>query len=346
MIVKYFNDMGFRKTIKKPESKENKVCFENFTNLSISTLSKNFFLNEKYYYELNDAVILGSRSCLKDDQLFMDLPIEWGLAQIGSYINRVKQTHKNREFKFLSDVDCERAGYATLELNRSCMKILEPSVFVGSVESWNFGFFSSVILSKIFIADQIFPELPVIVPITKTWQIEMLKYFFPNKKYVFYDPEQNIDVSNIKVIGWPNFPFYLDEKFIEAVRAKNEMRCPFFPGRKIFFSRRKFKGGKDRVVFSSREEELLLRKGYMPLYPEELNLQTLHKIISSCSHIALESGSALFNGILSKSNAEIILFESRSEFLNNHAMYLSSVTDRAKIYFCDESSIFNAIESI
>lgn len=345
MEVKFFNDLSSRTTIDEAITREINFCFENFSSKKITHPSQSVFLNEKYYFELNDALVVGNRSCLKDDLLYTDLPVEWSISQVSSYIERVRNVHKGKEFEFLSEIDHEN-GVAQMKIGRPYLRVDTPCIFVGCVEAWNFGFFISIILFKIFIANKVASDLPVLIPVTKTWQVDLLRYFFPYKKFIFYDPQHPVEVKNVKIIGWPNFPFFMDKDYLDFLRKKPNIGPSFFSSRKIYLSRRKFNGGGGRVNFCSKSELSLMEKGYMPLYPEEIPYKLLHAALSGCTHIAMESGSALFNCVFLPDEAEIFLFESREEFLNNHTKFLSSLSGKVNIIFCDESSIFDAVNSI
>lgn len=345
MKVNLYNDLSFRNTIKKSSSSAVNVSFRNFSSKEVIPPADSCFLNEKYYYDLEEAVIIGNRSCLQDQHLYMDLPVEWSAGQVISYIDRVRSIHKGKEFSFLSDIDLDD-GTAYVDSGRPYMRVNKPCVFVGCVEAWNFGFFVSVILFKIHIANQVAPGLPVLLPITRQWQVNLLDYVFPDKEFIFYDPRHSIEVSKVKIIGWPNFPFYMDEDYLGVYKSRLNFESSFFPSRKIYFSRNKFNGGKDRVNFSPEAEAILLKKGYMPVFPEEMSYRVLHSVLSSCTHVAMESGSALFNGVFLSPDTDVFLLESREGFLSNHSKFLSSITGRGQVLFCDNESVLEAVNFI
>lgn len=345
MEVNFFNNLSDRVVMEKATEKAIKISFSNLSNQNIDFSGTSFKSNEKYFINLQNATIIGNRSCLKDDCLYTDLPVEWDIAQVGSYIERIRNTHKGREFEFLSDINVIE-GRATLKLNRPYMRVEEPCIFVGCVEAWNFGFFFSVLMFKIHLAQKISPQLPFLVPITKSWQVNLLRYVFPAQKFIFYDPQHPVDVANAKIIGWPNFPFFADDDYLNVFRSRKLTCTSLFPSKKIYFSRSRFNGGGERVNFSAEAESILMRKGYMPLFPEEMSYSGLHAALSSCTHLAVESGSALFNALFLPANAKVFLFESRKDFLNNHAKFISSLTDNGSVIYCDQTSIVDAVSHI
>lgn len=318
--------------------------FENLTDKEISPPPSQFSSNAKYYQELEDVFIYGNRSCLDGNRLLIDCPIEWSEEQLYQYVDRVNTTHKF-EFNFLSNFNA-KDGTAELIEGRPYMAVETPCIFVGCVEAWNFGFFISVLMYKTYLSEKIAPKLPVLAPITKKWQADLLHHIFPTKKFIFYDPHHPIKLKSALLIGWPNFGFFIDKDYLSIYQ--NPIFDQFTPsgGRKIYFSRRKIKTSANRAQFLAADEANLLKKGYIPIYPEDHTYSNLQALLRNCTNLVLESGSALFNTLFLPPTAKVHLLESRPEFLNHHARFLSSTNPLGEIIFCSQSNISEAIERL
>lgn len=310
-----------------------------FTNLTSSSLClpEDYFTPACFEYSVKDALIAGNRSCIVGDKVYIDTPIEWGYQEFLSYVARVKKVHR-REFSFL-DGYVEESGEGELHLPRPYIHIEEEVFFCGCVEYWNFGFFLTVLMQKVFVAQSIDVTRPVLVPICSEWQVKLLKKFFPTTKFVFFDPNQVVSVSSASVVSWPGFGFHISENYLKYMREMvvkigldGTLDRPY-----IWLARREGIYGK-RFELTKALGQDLISTGYSPIYPEILPPERVGKMINGAESIILDSGSALFNLIFAGSNAQVILLESRAEFLLNHSRFLNSCGIKAKVIFADETS--------
>lgn len=324
-------------TIKNPYFYQTEVDFLNISEAIVTSPNTRGYCGEKYYYVLRNSHIYGSRACLSGDELFLDCPTEWDKKKLFAYVAKVNAVHKS-EFSYLSDIDVE-TGTATLIEGRPYLKLDSPAIFCGCVEAWNFGFFISVLMYKVYLANKLDHSLPILVPVQAKWQCNLLKYIFPEKEFIFFDPAHPVFGAEIYVIGWPNFGFHMDEDYVDQFRRKiTYIMCPNAKG-KFYLSRRKFRNGEQRLGFSNSVENELLKKGFLPVYPEQVSYSDLHELLWGCSELIVESGSALFNSFFLPANAKVTLAESREGFLLNHSRFLSSLNLRAKVVYFDESSV-------
>ncbi|MCG1033499.1 glycosyltransferase family 61 protein [Bacillus amyloliquefaciens] len=307
--------------------------FVNITNNNITSPSNIHTQSCVYLHELNDALIYGGRNIIKDEFFYLDTPLEWSYENNIEYIKRVRSVHK-REFYFISD------EFDFLE-KRPLLK-LDKSIFhCGSVEHWNFGFFLTVLMPKIYYCNKIDPYKPVLVPVTKNWQVQLLKEFFAETEFIFYDPDIPVFCKQVASVSWPEFGFYINNDYLSFVRNKTYKSAfkNHFRNKKIFLSREK-KHEKDGRVCLDKARHELIKKGYDIIIPEKIAYQNLFNILHSTSDLIVESGSALFN-ILFSDIPNVTLLESRSAFLGNHYRLGSSTSKNFKMIFFDMENEMN-----
>lgn len=327
--------LGKFEIIRQAEVHRMNVEFENLTDEDVS-LAGEYFTPSCYQYNISNGLIAGNRSCFVEDQLFLDTPPEWTYEELLSYVARVKKVHK-REFAFVSDYS-EETGEGELELPRPYLHLDESVFFCGCVEYWNFGFFLTVLMQKVFIATTI-DKRPILVPICSSWQVTLLQSFFPETRFIFYDPAQVVSVAKATVIGWPGFGFHIGKDYLDYLRsAADAFEMDNGADRKrICFARQS-------GMYAKRLEMLKLlsvdslKNGFTPLYPELVAPKRLAKMVRSSESILLDSGSALFNLVFSRSGLNAVLFESRKEFLLNHSRFLNSLAINAKVIFVDNKT--------
>ncbi|OOB84392.1 hypothetical protein BZY71_25050, partial [Leclercia adecarboxylata] len=208
----------------------------------------------------------------------------------------------------------------------------------GSVEHWNFGFFLTVLMPKIFYCYQLNPLKPVLVPITKNWQVQLLNEFFPDTEFIFYDPEIPVFCEKLTSISWPEFGFYINKEYVSFIRSITQKSSFKYNirNKKIFLSRGIAKH-KDGRVCLDKARNLLIKKGYDIITPEKISYKNLFNILHNTSDVIVESGSALFN-ILFSDIPNVTILESRTAFIGNHYRFGTSTTDNFKmIYFNNET---------
>ena len=306
-------------------------------------LPNEYFTPASYSYDLDNGLIVGNRSCLVEGQIYIDTPAEWNRQEFLSYITRVKKTH-TREFSFISDYS-EESGEGVLQIPRPYIHIEEDIFFCGCVEYWNFGFFLTVLMQKIFIALTIDSARPILVPVGSAWQVTLLKVFFPKANLIFYDPSQVVSFARATVIGWPGFGFHIQHDYInylQAIVESGDMDGAVDRPR-ICFARRDGQYAK-RFEMTKLLSEYLMSQRYVALYPELLPPDKIAKMVSGSKSVILDSGSALFNLVFAKPKVNVTLFESRTEFLLNHSRFLNSCGMNSQVLFVDPSSRLSKVK--
>lgn len=317
------------------------VDFINFSSREVS-FPKEYFTPASYCYEVENGKVVGNRSCVVGDELYIDTPIEWGKKELLDYIVRVKKTH-NREFSFFEGYEPE-SGEADLAIPRPYIHIEEDVFFCGSVEYWNFGFFLCVLMQKVFLACSIDQSRKILVPVCNSWQVKLLRTFFPNANFIFFDPSQIVSFRRMTVIGWPGFGFHMHSGYVKYL---GDMVASFkFDGAvdpyNLWFARQDGLYGKRFEIIKKLSSDLL-KNGFVPVYPELLNPERIAKMVNGSRSIVLDSGSALFNLIFSQEKNSATLFESRSDFLLNHSRFMNSCEMNSKVIFVDELSDIQSI---
>lgn len=322
--------------IRAAEVHKMNVKFNNLTSINLD-LPKEYFTPASYSYELADGKIVGNRSCLVDDTLYIDTPMEWGKSEFLDYVARVKKTH-NREFASFIDY-MPNTGEGELLIPRPYIHVEEPAFFCGCVEYWNFGFFLSVLMQKVYFAFTLDPERPILVPICVAWQVALLRTFFPTARFIFFDANQIVSFKNVTVIGWPGFGFHVSYEYVNYLRnavAIGRLDGAVDPSN-IWFARRDGIYGK-RFEMTKVMSSNLIARGYTPVYPELLSPDKIAKMVNGSKSVILDSGSALFNLLFAKNHVTVKLFESRSEFLLNHSRFMNSCHLNSQVLFVNEDS--------
>lgn len=327
--------------IRKPETQKMEVEFLNFTEKELQ-LPEQYFVPGCYKYTIENGLIIGNRSCVVGDEVYIDTPNEWSRKEFLEYVARVKKVHR-QEFSFLNDY-CEETGEGTLEIARPYIHIEEEVIFCGSVEFWNFGFFLTVLMQKIYFAIRNDASKSILVPICSAWQSDLLRKFFPKVRFIYYDPYQVVSVARATVISWPGFGFHIASdyrEYIQKIVESSEFDISD-ERKRIWLARRE-------GIYAQRFEMTklinmdLLSNGYIPLYPELLPIDRTARIVRECHSIILDSGSALFNLIFAKNNVSANLFESRPEFLLNHSRFMNSCNIKSRVLFVNVSSEISTI---
>jgi len=312
--------------------------FINITNENIISPSIIHKQSSVYSHEINDVHIYGGRCLIKDNLLYLDTPLEWSYNNNIDYIKRVRKVHKN-EFNFISD-DFE------FQEKRPLLKLNKDIFHCGSVEHWNFGFFLTVLMPKIFYCNLINPNKSVLIPIKKNWQVQLLREFFPHVDFIFYDPDIPVYCENVTSMSWPEFGFYINQDYLEFIRK----RTIKYQGKnttnanKIFLSREKNIRIDDRICLD-KSRSMLSKKGYDIIIPEQFSYQHLFHILHSSSSIIVESGSALFNALFADV-PNVTVLESRSAFIGNHYRFGASTSNNFKMIFFDKITEDKVIDYI
>lgn len=305
--------------------------FSNLTKNIIYTPDVNHKQSAVYAHEIDNVLIYEGRSLVKDGSFYIDTPLEWSYEKNLEYIMRVKAVHKS-EFSYISD-DFE------YQEKRPLLRLSDEVFHCGSVEHWNFGFFLTVLMPKIYYITTLNKNKPILVPIRKSWQVHLLQEFFCDVEFVFYDPDIPVHCDKVISVSWPEFGFYVNQDYIAFVRGKVRKYNLNNGERegKIFLGRSVTREIDNRVRLGNSTKHLLRKKGYNVIYPELLTYQNLFSILHGASDIIVESGSALFNLIFSNI-PNITVLESRSEFVGNHYRFISSVGENSKMIYFDKES--------
>jgi len=180
--------------------------------------------------------------------------------------------------------------------------------------------------------------------VTKNWQVQLLKEFFPDTDFIFYDPDIPVFCEKVTSISWPEFGFYINHDYVSFVRNKTQKSSFKHQkrNRKIFLSRGK-KNQKDGRICLDKSRNKLFKKGYDIITPENFTYQNLFSILHNTSDVIVESGSALFN-LLFCDVPNVTLLESRTAFIGNHYRFGTSTSSNFKMVYFDIENENNVVD--